>query len=95
MGGVDRDQRRALPGQMAHSLIPIVVGYIFAHYLSYLVERGQQAVIVLADPFGRGWNLLGLAHMHVAYVLSTNPGARRHQGDMRGHRAYRGGDRGP
>jgi hypothetical protein len=72
-GGVDRAQRRALPGQMAHSLIPIVVGYIFAHYLSYLVERGQQAVIALADPFGRGWNLLGLAHMHVAYVLSTHP----------------------
>ena len=72
-GGVDRDQRRALPGQMAHSLIPIVVGYIFAHYLSYLVERGQQAVIALADPFGRGWNLQGLAHLHVAYVLSQHP----------------------
>jgi hypothetical protein len=72
-GGVDRDQRRALPGQMAHSLIPIVVGYIFAHYLSYLVERVQQAVIALADPFGRGWNLLGLAHIHVAYVLSQHP----------------------
>ncbi len=72
-GGVDRAQRRALPGQMAHSLIPIVVGYIFAHYLSYLVERGQQAIVALADPFGRGWNLLGLAHMHVAYVLSTHP----------------------
>ncbi|OMC43130.1 hypothetical protein [Mycobacterium sp. IS-1264] len=72
-GGVDREQRRALPGRMAHSLIPIVVGYIFAHYLSYLVERGQQAVIALADPFGRGWNPLGLAHSHVAYVLSTHP----------------------
>jgi hypothetical protein len=72
-GGVDRDQRRALPGQMAHSLIPIVVGYIFAHYLSYLVERGQQAVIALADPLGRGWNPLGLAHIHVAYVLSAHP----------------------
>jgi hypothetical protein len=72
-GGIDRDQRRALPGQMAHSLIPIVVGYIFAHYLSYLVERGQQAVFALADPFGRGWNLLGLAHLHVAYVLSMHP----------------------
>ncbi len=72
-GGVDRAQRRALPGQMAHSLIPIVVGYIFAHYLSYLVERGQQAVIALADPFGRGWNLLGLGHAHVAYVLSAHP----------------------
>jgi hypothetical protein len=72
-GGVDRDQRRTLPGQMAHSLIPIVVGYIFAHYLSYLVERGQQAVFALADPLGRGWNLLGLAHLHVAYVLSMHP----------------------
>jgi hypothetical protein len=72
-GGVDRAQRRALPGQMAHSLVPIVVGYIFAHYLSYLVERGQQAVIALGDPFGRGWNLLGLGHAHVAYVLSAHP----------------------
>jgi hypothetical protein len=72
-GGIDRKQRRGLPGQMAHSLIPIVVGYIFAHYLSYLVERGQQAVFALADPLGRGWNLLGLAHLHVAYVLSLHP----------------------
>ncbi len=72
-GGVDREQRRALPGQMAHSLIPIVVGYIFAHYLTYLFERGQQAVFALADPLGRGWNLLGLAHLHVAYVLSLHP----------------------
>ncbi|MGB6206815.1 MAG: hypothetical protein WBF82_07580, partial [Mycobacterium sp.] len=72
-GGIDHEQRRGLPGQMAHSLIPIVVGYIFAHYLSYLVERGQQAVFALADPLGRGWNLLGLAHLHVAYVLSLHP----------------------
>ena len=72
-GGINREQGRALPGQMAHSLIPIVVGYIFAHYLSYLVERGQQAVFALADPFGRGWNPLGLAHLHAAYVLSLHP----------------------
>jgi hypothetical protein len=74
-GGIDRDQRRALPGQLAHSLVPIVVGYILAHYLSYLVERGQQAVFALADPLGRGWNLLGLAHVHVAYLLSLHPTA--------------------
>ncbi|OSC31947.1 hypothetical protein B8W69_02205 [Mycobacterium vulneris] len=72
-GGVTAERRRELPGEMAHSLIPIVVGYIFAHYLSYLVERGQQAVFALADPFGHGWNLLGLAHLHVAYVLSMHP----------------------
>jgi hypothetical protein len=72
-GGLDHQQRRTLPSRMAHSLIPIVVGYIFAHYLTYLVERGQQAVFALADPFGRGWNPLGLAHLHVAYVLSAHP----------------------
>jgi hypothetical protein len=72
-GGLDRERRRALPGELAHSLIPIVVGYIFAHYLSYLVERGQQAIFALADPLGRDWNLLGLGHLHVAYVLSLHP----------------------
>jgi hypothetical protein len=41
-GGVDPQRRRELPGLMAHSLIPIVLGYVFAHYLSSLVERGQQ-----------------------------------------------------
>jgi len=62
-GGVTRGQRRALPGQMAHSLIPIVIGYVFAHYLTYLVERGQQTV------FG----LLGLRHAEVNYLLSLHP----------------------
>jgi hypothetical protein len=72
-GGVDRQQRRQLPGQMAHSLIPIVVGYVFAHYLSYLVERGQQTAIRLADPLGRGWSVLGLGESDVVYVLSLHP----------------------
>ncbi|MBV8929136.1 MAG: hypothetical protein JO152_08440, partial [Mycobacteriaceae bacterium] len=70
---VDRDTRSTFPRQMAHSMIPIVVGYIFAHYLSYLVERGQQAVFALGDPLGRGWNVFGLTHLHVQYVLSRHP----------------------
>nr|WP_284235954.1 MULTISPECIES: hypothetical protein [unclassified Mycolicibacterium] len=49
-GGVTADRRRWLPGELAHSLIPIVVGYIFAHYLSYLVERSQETIVRLADP---------------------------------------------
>lgn len=73
--GVDRQRRRELPGLMAHSLIPIVIGYVFAHYLSYLVERGQQTVILLADPLQRGWNLFGLANAEVSYLLSMHPSA--------------------
>jgi hypothetical protein len=63
-GGVDRARRRALPGLMAHSLIPIVIGYVFAHYLTYLVERGQQTVILL---FG--------LDAEVNYFLSLHPAA--------------------
>lgn len=72
-GGVNPDRRRQLPGELAHSLIPIVVGYIFAHYLSYLVERGQETIVRLADPLGRGWHLLGLDSTGVMYVLSQHP----------------------
>lgn len=71
--GVDRQRRRELPGLMAHSLIPIVIGYVFAHYLTYLVERGQQTVILLADPLQRGWNPFGLADAEVGYLLSMHP----------------------
>lgn len=71
--GVSRERRRELPGLLAHSLIPIVVGYIFAHYLSYLVERGQETMVRLADPLGRGWHLLGLDSGDVQYFLSLNP----------------------
>ena len=56
---VTRDERRRLPGLMAHSLVPIVVGYIFAHYLTYLLEKGQAAFFALLDPLGRGWHPLG------------------------------------
>lgn len=75
-GGVDRERRRAPPGEMAHSLTPIVVGYIFAYYLSYLVERGQQTTFRLADPFVRACNPLGLGKAAAHYILSLHPSVR-------------------
>lgn len=69
-GGVTPDERRRLPGLLAHSLVPIVVGYVFAHYLTYLVEKGQGAFYALLDPLGRGWTPLG--DPSIAYVLSDH-----------------------
>ncbi|MGY1946013.1 hypothetical protein [Nocardia asiatica] len=74
-GGLDEARRRLLPARLAHSLTPIVAGYLVAHYLTFLVEKGQATAILFADPFGRGWNLLGLADREVAYVLSAHPAA--------------------
>jgi hypothetical protein len=65
--------RRSLPMLFAHSLVPIIVGYIFAHYLSYFVEVGQQTLIYLSDPMVDGSNLLGTADLQVSYWLSLHP----------------------
>ena len=69
-GGVPARQRRALPGQLAHALVPILVGYVFAHYLTYVVERGQSVLVAMLDPFGRGWAPLG--DPATRYVLSVH-----------------------
>jgi hypothetical protein len=65
--------RRTLPDRFAHSVVPIVVGYVTAHYLSYFVEVGQQTVVLLSDPLDRGWNVFGTAHWTVSYWISTRP----------------------
>ncbi len=42
-------------------LLPIAVGYLIAHYLTYLLIDGQRIVIAISDPFQRGWDLVGTA----------------------------------
>jgi hypothetical protein len=56
--GAGLPARRAV-GEFAHTLVPIVAGYVLAHYWSLLVLIGQQTVIQLSDPLGNGSNLLG------------------------------------
>ena len=58
-GGLTAEHRRALPGLLAHTLVPIVIGYIFAHYATYFLEKGQSAFLAFLDPLGRGWQPLG------------------------------------
>lgn len=72
--GVGPDLRRAtLPDQFAFSVIPIVVGYIVAHYLSYFVEIGTQTLIQVSDPLSDGSNLFGTGGLAVPYWLSYHP----------------------
>jgi len=66
-------RRTDLPALFAHSVVPIIVGYMVAHYLTYLVESGQQTLIQLSDPLGTGANLLGTADGEVNYWLSSHP----------------------
>jgi hypothetical protein len=72
--GVGPEQPRSrLPDQLAFSVIPIVVGYVVAHYLSYLVEIGTQTLIQASDPLSNGSNLFGTGTLSVPYWLSYHP----------------------
>jgi hypothetical protein len=74
--GVGPDQpRRELPAQFAHSIVPIVIGYVIAHYLTYLLEVGQQTIIYISDPFSNGSNWFGTANWQVSYFFSFHPTA--------------------
>jgi hypothetical protein len=43
---------------VAAGLLPVAVGYLIAHYLTYLLIDGQRVILALNDPLQRGANLL-------------------------------------
>ena len=55
--------------RFAHSLVPIVLAYVIAHYFSFLVLEGQLGLVRLSDPFGAGWDLFGTADWTVNLSL--------------------------
>jgi hypothetical protein len=52
-----------------HSLVPIALVYVAAHYLTLLLFEGQGIAYLLSDPLGRGWDLFGTASAAVDYGL--------------------------
>jgi hypothetical protein len=56
-----------------HSLLPIAAAYAIAHYFSYFVFQGQDALRLLSDPFGGGHDFLGTADYRIDYTtVSAN-----------------------
>ena len=52
----------------AHSLVPIALAYVGAHYVSLLLLRGQAIGALASDPFGDGSDLFGTAGWTVNYA---------------------------
>lgn len=59
----------AMQVQFVPSLLPIALGYTVAHYFSLAVFQGQAGYLLASDPFGRGWDLLGVAGRGVDYTV--------------------------
>lgn len=67
--------RRDLPDLMAHSVAPIVVGYVVAHYLSFFVSTGIATVQQLGDPLSLGWELTAWMSGVNKYAIYGHPTA--------------------
>ncbi|HSK25366.1 MAG TPA: hypothetical protein VK894_00460 [Jiangellales bacterium] len=64
---------RGLPDLFAHSVVPIVVGYVVAHYVTLLVLEGQNTLVLLSDPLGTGADWLGTGDRLVDRSLANQP----------------------
>jgi hypothetical protein len=73
VGGLGHIERRRLPRTFAHSVVPIIVGYFVAHYLTLFVETGQQTLAQMSDPLGSGADILGTADLGVSFFLTLHP----------------------
>ena len=65
---------RELGRSFAHTLIPIALAYLVAHYFSAFVYQEQaQFTYILSDPLGQGSDLFGTAGSGIDYgVISSN-----------------------
>jgi hypothetical protein len=52
----------------AHSLVPIAIAYLVAHYFSLLGYQGQAIIRLASDPLGHGADYLGTAGQTIDYA---------------------------
>ncbi len=72
--GVGPEVRRVeLPRRLAHSIVPIVAGYIIAHYLTLFVDVGTQTLARASDPLGKGWDIFWTAGAEPTYWFAYHP----------------------
>jgi hypothetical protein len=73
MRTTDRDTPD-LSARFAHTLIPIAVAYVLAHYFSFLIFNGQAMGKLVSDPLGSGADLVGTAHAEIDYSIISGAG---------------------
>jgi len=57
----------------AHTLIPIALAYVVAHYFSLFVFQGQATFFLISDPLGNGSDVFGTSQTAINYsLLSAN-----------------------
>jgi hypothetical protein len=52
-----------------HTLVPISLAYVMAHYLTLLLYEGQGISFLASDPLGDGSDLFGTADSQIDYTI--------------------------
>jgi hypothetical protein len=63
-----------LAREFAHTLIPIALAYVVAHYFSLLAYQGQAMATLISDPLGHGSDLFGTASSTINYTWISATG---------------------
>lgn len=73
MGTPPVGRRRELPDAFAPTIVPIIFGYVVAHYLNYFLEVGTRTLAYASDPFSSGADYLGTADLPPFVWLAYHP----------------------
>jgi hypothetical protein len=65
-GGFTSEQ---LARAFVHTLVPIALAYVAAHYFTLLLFQGQALSFLASDPLGDGSDLFGTADIQIDYTL--------------------------
>jgi hypothetical protein len=58
-----------LANAFVHSLVPIALAYVAAHYFTLLLFQGQAMAFLVSDPLGDGSDIFGTSDSQIDYTL--------------------------
>jgi hypothetical protein len=66
-----RTPTRVLAARFEHTLVPIALAYVIAHYWSLLIYQSQAVEYLISDPLGQGANIFGTAGGQIDFSVLT------------------------
>ncbi len=69
MAEITKERPADLSRAFGPTLVPIAAAYSIAHYFSFLFLNGQELIIRVSDPAGRGWDLFGTTDYAIDWTL--------------------------
>jgi len=68
------DDAAVLSRRFIHTLVPIALAYVVAHYFSLFMYQSQAMAYLASDPLGHGSNLFGTASAGINYGVISATG---------------------